>query len=85
MEHDGAGAIDPAVEARLSELERASDERRAALQELAVRVPAEVSRREVVMGAITDVVRSPERWSILGRGLRKLARAPRALWRRLAS
>jgi hypothetical protein len=76
---------DATIEERLTALERESDARRAELRALAAQVPAAVSRREVVRRAVDDLVRAPDKWGIARRGLRKLARAPRALWRRLAS
>ncbi len=81
---DTTTSADDAVLTRLEELERESDRRRAELQRLASQLPAEVSRRAVVSAAVRDLVHAPDKLHIVARGLRKLGRAPGALWRRLA-
>jgi len=80
---DTPTSADESVYARLEALERESDRRRAELQRLAAQLPAAVSRRAVARAALNDVVRAPDKLGIVRRGLRKIGRAPRALWRRL--
>ena len=73
------------VEERLTALERASDERRRELRELATQLPAAVSRRALLEGAARDLRSAPNKADIAKRGARKILRTPIAAARRLAS
>ena len=77
-------ALDPReIEQRLDALERASDARRAELRALLDDLPAALSRRALVSAAIADAREAPDKGAIVVRGLRKLGRIPRAVWRRV--
>jgi hypothetical protein len=73
----------PEILAQLDELERQSNERRAALQRLAADIPAALSRRAVVRSMLSDARRAPHKLAIVQRGFAKLGRAPRRLLRTL--
>jgi hypothetical protein len=73
------------VEDRLVALERASDERRAELRRLAADVPAAVSRRSLLVGAVRDLKTAPNKGDIVRRAARKIVRLPASLLRRLTA
>ena len=68
---------------RLDVLEAESSARRAELQAIAAQLPAVVSRRALARSVTSDLWHSPNKGAIASRGVRKLMRAPRAVWRRL--
>jgi hypothetical protein len=72
-----------ALEAELDELQRESEARRTELRALAAELPAVMSRRALLRATVGDLRAAPDKRGILARGVRKLGRAPRALWRRL--
>jgi|GEM_PF-3108971 len=71
------------VEERLTELEAASDARRAELRAVLDDLPHAVSRRALVSAAARDLRDAPEKGEIAKRGVAKLGRIPGALMRRL--
>lgn len=71
------------IERRLTDLERASDERRRELREMASELPAALSRRALVSGVLTDLRHAPNKGAIARRGFSKLARSPKAVARRM--
>ena len=68
---------------RLDVLEAESRARRAELQAIAAELPAVVSRRALARSVASDLWHAPNKGEIAGRGLRKLLRAPGAVWRRM--
>ncbi len=74
---------DASIEARLAALEQESAERAAKLRALAAEVPAAVSRRALLTGAVGDLRAAPNKGEIVRRGMRKLAWAPLSAARRL--
>ena len=77
-EHDHAD-----IEARIAELEAASDARRAELKSVIDQLPAALSRRALVSAAVDDLRSAPDKGAIVTRGLRKLGRIPGAVVRRV--
>jgi hypothetical protein len=71
------------IEAELDALQRESEARRTELRAIAAELPAVLSRRALFTAAARDLRAAPDKGMILRRGLRKLGRAPRALWRRV--
>jgi hypothetical protein len=71
------------VEERLADLEAASDARRAELRAVLDDLPHAVSRRALVSKAAHDLRAAPHKGDIVMRGLRKIARLPGSLVRRL--
>jgi len=74
-----------AVERRLDDLQRESEERRAALRALAAELPEATSRRALVRSMVSSVVHAPNRPLVAKRVVLKLARTPSDLLRRLRS
>lgn len=73
------------IEARLDELQRESQERRAALRELAADLPAATSRRTVVVAMWRSVVEAPDKGLVAKRVALKILRTPADLVRSLRS
>ncbi len=71
-----------AIEARLGELEAASDARRAELRAVIDELPAAISRRGLITAAVADLRDAPNKGEIVVRATRKVGRIPGALWRR---
>lgn len=80
------GATTPtrSVEELLDDLQRESEQRRIELREIATQLPAAMSRRAILRSVAADVRRAPNKRDMvtravgkLGRGFRKLGRAPR--------
>lgn len=84
MDAPSRATDDAGIEARLAELERASDERRNELRELIAEMPAALSRRTLVRAAIADLRTAPDKAEIVRRGGAKLLRTPAALVRRVS-
>ncbi len=82
---DAADSADPAdsVEAQLDRLQRESEQRRAELRAIAAELPEARSRRQVVATMARDARVNADVGDIVTRAFRKLARAPRAIGRRL--
>ena len=74
---------DLTVEARLAELEAASDARRAELRAVLDDLPHAISRRTLVVEAARDLRRAPNKADIAKRAVIKLGRAPGAIGRRV--
>lgn len=72
------------MSAILDDLQRESDRRRAELRDIAAQLPATMSRTALLRAAVSSVYRAPNKPEMFGRAARKLARAPRALARRVA-
>jgi hypothetical protein len=64
------------IDERLTALEAASDQRRGELRAVLDQLPAALSRRALVVSAAKDLRHAPNKSHIVGRGLRKLGRAP---------
>ena len=77
-------AADPnaAIEARLDELQRESEERRAELRALAAELPAVSSRRALVRSMFDSVVQAPNKPLVAKRVVLKALRTPGDLARR---
>ena len=80
-----AGMDDPTIEQRLSELEAASDRRRAELRAVLDDLPAALSRRALVKAAATDLRHAPGKGDIVRRGVKKLGRIVRGGFARTAT
>jgi len=79
-----AGSVETdSVEAQLDRLQRESEERRAELRAIAAELPEARSRRQVVATMARDARVNADIGAIVTRAFRKLARAPRAIGRRL--
>ncbi len=86
VETNDDGAVDVAtVEARLDELQRESEQRRAELRALAAELPEATSRRALVRAMASSVVHAPDRPLVAKRVVLKLARTPSELLRRVRS
>ena len=72
-----------AIHARLDELQRESEERRAELRALAAALPAATSRRALVRSMTLSVVRAPDKPLVAKRVTLKILRTPLELLRRL--
>ncbi|MDW3216957.1 MAG: hypothetical protein R8G01_23400 [Ilumatobacteraceae bacterium] len=72
-----------AIERRLDELERESQERRAELRALAAELPAATSRRAYLRSMVTGVIDAPDKPQVAKRVASKVARTPADLVRRL--
>jgi hypothetical protein len=79
---EAAGDRAAAIEARLDELQRESDERRSELRTLAAMVPAATSRRQMVRSMVASVVHAPDKPMVAKRVALKLLRTPSDLVRR---
>ena len=64
----------PTVEEQLDALQRASEERRVELREIAAQLPEAMSRRAILRAVAVDIRHAPEKGDIAGRGLRKIGR-----------
>ena len=73
------------MEAKLDELQRASDARREELKALAAAMPEATSRRLLVKQMISEIVHAPDRTSVAKRAILKVLRAPTDLVRRVRS
>lgn len=71
------------VEEQLDRLQRESEARRAELRAIAAELPEARSRREIVVTMARDARANADVGDIVTRAFRKLARAPRAVGRRL--
>jgi hypothetical protein len=58
-------------------------ERRGAVRDLAESLPTAMSRRTLLLQMAADARHHPDKAGVLRRGVAKLARAPRKLWRLL--
>lgn len=72
-----------AIEQRLDELQRESQERRAELRALAAELPAATSRRALVRSMTTSVLQAPDKPQVAKRVALKAARTPVELVRRV--
>ena len=72
-----------AIQERLDELQRESDERRAQLRALAAELPAATSRRALVRSMVAGIVDAPDKTLIAKRAALKVARTPSDLMRRV--
>jgi hypothetical protein len=70
---DVSGAA-PSVEEQLDALQRASEERRAELREIAAQLPEALSRRTILRKIAGDIRHAPDKGDIAGRGVRKVGR-----------
>lgn len=70
-----------AIEQRLDELQRESQERRAELRALAAELPAATSRRALVRSMVASVVTAPDKPRVAKRVALKIVRAPADLIR----
>jgi hypothetical protein len=77
---DESGAT-PSVEQQLDELQRASEERRAELREIAAQLPEALSRRTILRKIAGDIRHAPEKRDIAGRAARKAGRTIRQIGR----
>ena len=71
-----------AIEARLAELQRESEARRAELRAIAAALPEVTSRRAQLRSIAGSVVHAPDRTLVVKRAILKVARTPAELWRR---
>ncbi len=74
-----------AIEQRLDELQRESQERRAELRTLAAELPAATSRRALVRSMAASVARAPDKPLVARRVAMKIVRTPVDLVRRRRS
>jgi hypothetical protein len=65
----------PSVEEQLDALQRASEERRAELREIAAQLPEALSRRSILRKIAGDIRHAPDKGDIAGRGVRKVGRS----------
>ena len=72
-----------AIEQRLDELQRESQERRAELRALAAELPAATSRRALVRSMVASVTHAPDKKLVAKRAVLKVARTPTDLVRRV--
>jgi hypothetical protein len=80
--NDTSGAT-PSVEEQLDALQRASEERRVELREIAAQLPEALSRRTILRKIAGDIRHAPEKGDIAGRAARKLGRGVRQAGRSL--
>lgn len=78
-----APSVAAAIEARLDELQRESEQRRAELRDILAALPQATSRRRLVVQMVREVVGAPDRVSVAKRALLKVARTPTAAYHRL--
>ena len=79
-----AGEVDvTAIEARLDELQRESEERRRELRSLAAELPEATSRRALVRAMASSVLHAPDRPMVAKRTVLKLLWTPADAVRRL--
>lgn len=78
-----AMSAESTVEARLRDLEAASDQRRAELRSVLDDLPHAISRRTLVVEAARELRHAPEKGQIVTRAVRKVGRIPAALARRV--
>ena len=64
----------PRVEEQLDALQRASEERRVELREIAAQLPEALSRRTILRKIAGDLRHAPDKGDIAGRGVRKAGR-----------
>ena len=62
------------MEQQLEVLQRASEERRAELREIAAQLPDALSRRTILRKIAGDIRHAPDKGDIAGRAARKLGR-----------
>lgn len=74
-----------AIEARLDELQRESQARRAELRALAAELPEVTSRRALVSSMLRSVADAPDKPLVAKRVVLKVARTPSDVVRRLRS
>jgi hypothetical protein len=79
---DESGAT-PSVEEQLDALQRASEDRRAELREIAAELPEALSRRAILRKIAGDIRHTPEKGDIAGRAGRKAGRTIRQVGRSL--
>lgn len=72
-----------AVEQRLDDLQRESEQRRTELRTLAAQLPEATSRRALVRSMASSVIHAPDRPLVAKRLALKLARTPADLLRRV--
>jgi len=77
--------VTAAIEARLDELQRESEARRAELREIVAALPQATSRRLLVRQMVRELASAPDRVSVAKRGALKVARTPTAVYHRLRS
>jgi hypothetical protein len=65
------------ADAAIAELRAEALERRAEVRAMAEALPTAMSRHALVMGMLRDVRHHPDKKGVVGRGIRKLGRAPR--------
>lgn len=69
------------IEARLDELQRASEQRRRELAEIAAALPAATSRRAYLAAMVRGAADVPDKPQVAGRVVRKIVRTPADLLR----
>jgi hypothetical protein len=74
MSADRSPRPSPSVEEQLDALQRASEDRRAELREIAAQLPEALSRRMILRRIAGDIRHAPDKGDIAGRGARKLGR-----------
>jgi cell division septum initiation protein DivIVA len=84
MDTPDAATIDD-IEARLDELQRESQERRAELRALAADLPQATSRRAVLASMVRSVRDAPDKPVVVKRVVLKVLRAPADIVRSLRS
>lgn len=74
-----------AIEQRLDELQQESELRRAELRELAARLPAATSRRQMLRSMVVGIAEAPDKPMVAKRVVLKLLRTPGELVRRVGA
>ena len=64
------------AESAIAELRAGALARRAEVRAMAEALPAEISRRTLVRTMFVEAVRHPDKAGVVGRGVRKVGRAP---------
>lgn len=80
-----APSVAAAIEARLDELQRESEQRRRELREIAAALPQATSRRLLVTQMVRELWRAPDRSSVAKRGVLKVLRTPTDVYHRVRS
>jgi len=69
-------SVAAAIEARLDEMQRESEQRRRELRDIAAALPQATSRRLLVKQMTRDLLTAPDRVSVAKRGVLKVLRTP---------
>lgn len=78
-------SVAAAIESRLDELQRESEQRRRELREIAAALPQATSRRLLVTQMTRELLRAPDRVSVAKRAALKAARTPTDVYHRVRS